>query len=160
GGNVAPKPKRDSSPTPRVRCTCGGARTSRPSGSIASTRAPSCRNRSAAKFCIRPCPSDVSKRDPGSGSIELIPKQRLVELLDPLVVPPGSQQLVLELREGTGTRLLCALQPGVQNQRGKFLLLVDLAEDGAHLADHQFEHVDLFVEDAQHGVLDRVCRDQ
>ena len=68
----------------------------------------------------------------------------------PSYSPPRSEQLVFQFGERLGAGRFGALQPGVQHQRGKILLLVDLAEDGADLADDQFEHVDLLVEDAQH----------
>ena len=40
------------------------------------------------------------------------------------------------------------------------MLVFEFAENGPHLAHHQFEHVDLLIEDPQHLVLDRACRHQ
>jgi len=72
----------------------------------------------------------------------------------------GYDVTALELGKGVHPAPLGTLQPGVQHQRGEFLLLVDLAEDRADLADDELEHVDLLVEDAQHRILDRAGSDQ
>src|SRR4051794_8910435 len=157
---LGPNAKRHISSTCSACCTAGGANTSRPSGSIGSTSAPACRNRPAANACIRPCSCDAGCGAPVSGGIELISEQRLVELLNALVALARGQQLALQRGKGLLAVLLGALQPSLQHERGKLLLLVDLAQDRADLAHHQLEHVDLFIEDAQHRILDRPRGDQ
>src|SRR3954471_4030120 len=153
GNWLGPNAKRHISSTCRTCCTAGGASTSRPSGSIGSTSAPACRNRAAANACIRPCSCGAACGAPISSGIERVSEQRLVELLDALVALTRGQQLALQRGKGLLAPLLSALQPSLQHERGKLLLLVDLAQDRAHLADHQLEHVDLVVQDAQHRIF-------
>src|SRR6185312_3419859 len=149
-GSETPNPSRHSSGSANACCTRGVASTSSPSGSIASTSAPSRASSAATKLCMRPI----------SGGVEFVAEQRVIQRLDVLVLSPRREKLVLDLRKGGRPPCVRFLQPRIEHETGEVLLLFELAEDGADLAHHQFEHVDLFVEDAQHRVLDRSRRGQ
>ena len=90
------------------------------------------------------CPHAASKSSPNSCSSSA---------LAPSCCWRAASSALAERIERLRTAGLGRLQPGVEHEIGELALLLQAAEDGADLADHQLEHGDLLLEQRQHLLL-------
>src|SRR6516165_9875716 len=141
-----PKPRYASSGQPNCFCRSAGASTSSPSGPKAPTAAPWRSSRSATN-------SRSSLIGLGSRSLEVFAEQGGVQGLGALVVLPRPLHAAAERVERLGAARFGRAQPSIEHQVGEIAILGEAAQDRPHLADHEFEHRELLIEQMQDLLL-------
>src|SRR5262249_49358701 len=99
---------------------------------------------------IRAILPSTRSRSPG---LEIFAEQCVVESLGILVLPARVVEASAEGIEGGAPSGLGGLEPSVEHKFRKIPLLFEVAQDGAHFTDYQFEHRDFLVEEPQHLLL-------
>src|SRR5262249_18412412 len=113
-------------------------------------RSPACRQRNRARL-----PSI-----PALCRLEFLTKQLAIQLLGTLMLFACLGEPPADCLEGLGTGGLGYLQPCLEHQVGELPLLLQATKDGADLANDQLKHRDLFVEQAEHLLLQGAARNQ
>src|SRR6266566_3084413 len=148
-----PNPRCANSGQPIAFRTGSGASTSSPSGPRASIAAPLRSSRSATKSR-----SSLIRFD--SLSLEVFAEQGLVQGLGALVVLSRALQAATEGVERLVAAGFGRAQPGIEHEVGEIAILVEAAQDGPHLADHELEHGDLLIQKSKNVLLQRVAGDE